>query len=93
VSSKTRLTVFEAEALDHATRAEPPTLDEVLWSVHLDASGVRHGQSFEDWCAEYGSDDDSIKARAAFDACRDEWSGLVRLGADFDALDLLFEDY
>lgn len=88
-----RLTICQAEAIDKGTEPEPPTLDEVVWSVLMDASGVRDGQLFEEWALEYGYDSDSIKARKIFDACRDEWSGLVRLGADFESLDTLFEDY
>lgn len=88
-----RMTVDEAEALDKGTEATPPALDEVLWSALMDAEGVRHGQAFEDWCGEYGSDTDSRKAEKAFNSCRDEWAGLVRLGADFDALCKFFEDF
>lgn len=72
---------------------ESPTLDEVVYSLYMDANGVRFGQTFEDWCGEYGMDTDSRKALASYDACRNEWSALIRLGADFDALEKLFQDY
>ena len=88
-----RLTIATAEALDKGTEPEPPTLEEVLWAVSMDAEGVRHGQSFDDWAGEYGLDTDSRKARKCFEDCRDAWAGLVRLGADFDALGELFEDF
>lgn len=86
-----RLSVMAAESIDKGSEPEPPTIDEVLHSLTLDASGVRHGQTFDDWCDEYGSD--SIKAHKMFDACRDELFDLIRLGADLDALDELFIDY
>lgn len=78
---------------DRLTEAEPPTVDEVLWSLVSDASGVRHGQTFDEWAGEYGYDTDSRKAEKAFNSCRDEWAGLIRLGADFGKLDELFQDY
>ena len=87
------LTILQAEAIDNASEPEPPTLDEVVWSVVTDAGSVRHGQDFAEFAGDFGLDSDSIKARETFDACRDEWSGLVRIGADFDALETLFMDY
>jgi len=88
-----KLSVYMAEALDHYTEPAPPTIDEVIYCLLLDAGGVRHGQAFTEWAANYGYDDDSIKAKSCFEACRDIWSALVRLNADFDELDALFEDY
>ena len=44
-----------------------PTLREVLSALLLDASAIDH--SFPDWCAEYGYDADSMKARAMYDSC------------------------
>lgn len=70
-----------------------PTLEEVVYALHSDANCVRHGQSFAEFCGEFGYDADSRKAEACFNACRDEWSGLVRLDADFAALDELFVSY
>lgn len=45
-----------------------PALDEVMYSLVMDASAIDAG-SFADWCAEYGYSDDSISARATYDAC------------------------
>lgn len=85
--------VDEAHLLLTCTEPTPPELPDVLWSLVMDAEGVRHGQTFEDWAADLGYDTDSRKAERCYNACRDEWSALVRLGADFDALNALFEDY
>jgi len=71
----------------------PPDLADVMYSLVMDTSGVRDGQSFEDWCADYGSDPDSIKALESFNACTDAWRAMVRLGLDLDALSDLFQDY
>ena len=87
------LVVFEVDILNRYSAPVPPTLAEVVWSLNSDASTVRHGQPFEEWCGFGADDPDSIKALAMFNACRDIWAGLVRLGADFDELDVLFQDY
>ncbi len=87
-----RLSMFDARVRDEHTEPEPPTLDEVLWCLVSDASCVRHGQTFGDFAGDMGYDTDSRKAEGIFNACRDTWSALIRLGADFDALDALFQD-
>jgi hypothetical protein len=70
-----------------------PTLTDVLYALNSDAQSVCHGQTFEDFCADFGYDDDSRKAEGIFNACRDTWCALIRLGADFDELSELFQDY
>ena len=75
------------------TEPVPVTLDEAVWSLYMDAQTVAHGQTFADFCADYGYDEDSRKAEATFNACRDQWAALVRLGGDLDALSDLFADY
>jgi hypothetical protein len=87
------LTVDEELELRHHSEPTPPDLVDVMYSLVSDASCVRHGQSFEDFASEYGYDSDSIKALGIFNACTDVWRALVRMGADFDALDELFQDY
>jgi hypothetical protein len=47
-----------------------PTADEVLDSLSLDASGVVNGETFEDWCDNFGYDTDSRKAERTFKQCR-----------------------
>ncbi len=71
----------------------PPTLDETLWASLMDANMVRFGQTFKEFTEDLGYSDDSIKAKEAYNACKDAWSGLVRLGANFEQLDELFQDY
>ena len=86
------LTVHEMEENKKTTPNEPTLLD-VLYSLVTDSSGVRHGQSFEEWCGEYGYDTDSRSAEKVFDACVDQWRNLIRLDLDLDAMEILFEDY
>ena len=85
--------MYEAERFSLCSKPITPTLDDIVYSLLMDTNSVRHGQTFKDWCDEYGSDSDSIKALSTFNACRDIWAGMVRCGADFDALDLMFQDF
>lgn len=89
----TRATLFMFDLWDKHTEPTPPTLDNVLYCLTMDAASVRHGQTFEEWCANYGSDTDSIKALEAFNSCTESWRKLCRLGLDFDQLDTMFQDY
>ena len=75
------------------TEPDPPTLDEVMYSLVTDVSGVRYGQTFDEFCGEFGYSNDSIQARDAYDGCVREWQNLVRMGADLDTLQELFQDY
>ena len=88
-----RLTVREAKDIDKWSEPITPTLDDIVYSLLMDTNSVRHGQTFKDWCDDFGADSDSIKAMSIFNACRDIWAGMVRCGADFDALDLMFQDF
>lgn len=75
------------------TEPEKPTLPEVLSCLVSDANCVRFGQSFDEFCSDLGYDNDSRKAESTFNGCRDSWTGLVRLGANLDELDELFQNY
>lgn len=45
----------------------PPTLYDVLTSLKADAT---HGETFEDWCANFGESTDSRKAMDTYLACQ-----------------------
>lgn len=83
------------DQLERNKRSKPnnPTLPDVLHRVMMDAQDVAYGQTFEDFAAEYGYDEDSRSAERIFHACRDQYFGLQRLGADLDELSELFQDY
>lgn len=70
-----------------------PTLPDVMFSLVMDAQCVFDGQTFDDFCGDFGYDNDSRSAERIFQACRDTWCALIRLGADFDGLSELFQDY
>lgn len=44
----------------------PPTTADVLDCLASDASGYDNSRNFEDWCADYGYDDDSRKAEKIY---------------------------
>ena len=50
-------------------RPVPPCAADVLYSLVLDSSAG--GMSFDDWCAEYGADNDSIKDQRTYFECQD----------------------
>ena len=68
-----------------------PTLTDVLYCLVSDAQCARD-VSFAEWAADMGYSDDSIKAKATYDACRDCYFELRRL-CDLDELSELFQDY
>lgn len=55
----------------------PPVAATVLHSLLLDSSAV--GQSFREWCQDFGYDDDSIKARSTYDACQENADKLHKI--------------
>lgn len=88
-----RITLHHDRILREYTEPDPPELPDVLYCLLTAAEGVRHGQTFEEWCSEFGYDTDSRKAEQEYNVCRDQWMGLIRLEADFDILSHLFKDY
>lgn len=85
------------DLFEQVTVPEPPTLDEVMSCVVSDSSCVRYGQSLEEFCREMGYVSSEgellLKGKIAFDACVEEWRSQIRLNADLDALQALFQDY
>jgi hypothetical protein len=58
-------------------KAVEPKAHEVLCCLASDARAVE--QTFEEWCSDFGSDTDSIRARATYDTCRDTATKLLRM--------------
>lgn len=87
-----RITIAE---LERAKRSRPnnPTLVDVMYAIVSDAQCVANGETFEDFAAEFGYDEDSRKAERAYNGCRDEYFALRRLGLDLNQLSLLYQDY
>jgi len=79
--------------LNRNSRPNKPTYADVMYCLLSDAQSVCNGESFEDFCNDFGYDSDSRKAEAAYNGCVKCWQGFVRMGADFDDLNTLFEDF
>lgn len=77
------------------TKPDKPTLPDVLNCFVMDAQCVSDGQLFEDFADDLGYDKDSRKAEKAYNGCRDEYFGLIRLcgHAELGKLVELFQDY
>lgn len=72
-----------------------PKLEDVCHSLLMDGSAYFDGLRFEDWAAELGYSDDSIKAKETFEACdrtgrdlsralsRDEIAGLREWASNY----------
>lgn len=61
------LDYFTGLGLRSKNRPKRPKIAEVLHSLVLDASAA--DENFNDWCANYGYSDDSIKALNIYKAC------------------------
>ena len=92
--------VFHGETVsdrDRNKRTKPnnPTLADVMYSAVSAMQCVMNGESFEDFAANLGYDENSRKAEKCYRGCIDEYKGLVRLaGRDgLDQLCELFQDY
>lgn len=78
VSYGTPRTLHDEAYLRDYSEPTPPDLAEVLDSLRLDAE-CGGADSFEDFAAEYGYDEDSRKAEAIYRACQKIRSDLRRL--------------
>jgi hypothetical protein len=87
-----RMTVAQLEERKR-TVPNDPTLEDVMYSLLMDASVGRNAMSFGEFCDDFGYDEDSRKAYNIFTACQEQYTKLRRLGVDFDALDDLLEDF
>lgn len=70
-------------------RPVAPSADCVLHSLFLDRMAAR--MSFRDWCADYGYDDDSLRALRLYQDCCNIDSELQRLRIPADKWAALFE--
>ena len=61
-----QMTIPFSQGLAHT---ESPKLDSVLDCLLTDSIGV-DGVIFEDFCSEFGYDEDSIKAKKVYEACK-----------------------
>ena len=78
--------------IEACSKPVAPNLDDILYSLVMDSSAI--DETFEDWCADFGYDEDSIKANETYRACQKSAKTLKQLGFnDLDALRDMFQDY
>lgn len=70
-----------------------PSLSDVLHSLLMDGSAIT--ETFQDWCANYGYSDDSIKALETYQTCVKEGQALAKVFTPAELNDLrdIFQDY
>ena len=73
------------------TKATPPELGDVLSSLLMDSSACH--DSFEGWCSDFGYDTDSRKALETYLACQESGAKLRAIGANFDELGEVLQDW
>lgn len=56
-----------------SAHTKPPTVEEVLYALSMDASAGEENETFESFCYELGYDEDSRKAYAMWEACVDTY--------------------
>jgi len=69
-----------------------PQIADVMYSLILDGSAFFDGETFEEWCGNFGYDSDSIKARAIYDTCDETGRKLARV-CDVEKIRETFQDY
>lgn len=72
-----RNTIAWQNDVENKKKPNPPHAADVLYSLLLDASA--DNQSFADWCADFGYDEDSRKALATYLACQENARMLRRI--------------
>ena len=64
--------------LESCSKPVPPPLDDVLYSLIMDADAL--DRYFPDWADEFGYDQDSRNALAIYEACRKNGEKLIKAG-------------
>lgn len=88
--TKENLTLYNNE-LEKCSKVKPLQIDDVLYSLVMD-SYVKN-MDFEDFCGEFGYDEDSIKASEIYKACQKATKKLRTFVPDLNEAQELFQDY
>lgn len=73
----TAYSVRYMRAVDRMRKPQVPHIADLLHSVILDSDAV--GQSFSNWCSDFGYDEDSRKAFSIYEACQKSADKLARV--------------
>lgn len=83
------------KGLAHVKNGKPtaPTIDEIVYSLNMDAQIGR--ESFEDYCSNFGTNQDSIKEYKIWESCKEAVKQLEKLFTkeQINQFDEIFEDY
>lgn len=91
-SYNVRLTEAGLNSLLNCSIAKKPGLEDVLYSLVMDSSAC--DESFDDWCAGLGYDEDSREALKIYLQCQENSVKLRKAGIYIDdSLRQYFEDY
>jgi len=88
--TKENLTLYNEE-LAKVSKVKPLQIDDVLYSLLSDAS-LANGD-FEDFCSEFGYDEDSIKANETYKACQKGTKKLKAFLPDLQTAQELYSEY
>lgn len=69
-----------------------PDLKDVEHSLVSDAECYESSSDFEDFCVNFGYDNDSQKAEKIYNACKDMWCLLVKSGK-YEEMKEVYQDY
>jgi hypothetical protein len=89
IADSTRLLDI-SEWLQYVNPREP-SLDDVLYSLVMDASACE--SSFDDWCSDFGYDTDSRKALETYLLCQENTTKLRKAGVNMTKERERLEDY
>jgi hypothetical protein len=73
------------------SKVKPLNLDDILYCLILDADCGTY--SFDDFCSEFGYDDDSIKATEIYKACQKNGKKVKKFIPNIEEARELFQDY
>lgn len=93
-SSKLKKSTLESKGFVHCGDSvwiKPPTIKDVMYSLVMDSDAIEY--SFSEWCDNLGYDNDSIKAKAIYEACTENFKKVYRLGIDLQKAQEYFQDY
>jgi len=79
------------DELKAVSKPKPLNIDNVLWSLILDAQAGT--ESFDDFCDNFGYNNDSIKANEIYLACQKNGKKVKQFIANIDKASELFQDY
>jgi hypothetical protein len=83
--------LFYAEEIKKVSKPKPLDIDDILYSLILDSQAGN--ETFDDFCDNFGYDNDSIKANDIYRACQKNAKKVRTFIKDIDQANELFQDY